>query len=301
MPSPPVPVGVRLPLASPRLGPDDLVAICRAALELGFTSFWAGDHVLLPETNSSPYPHTGDGHRPFRAESAWLDPLLQLGWLSAQLPQARFGTSVLILPLRQAPLLAKQLATLSWLSGRPFSLGVGSGWLREEYDAVGAVFDGRATRARADIAEIRELLTDGRRSYRVTRDGAEVDVPFVMRPTAPAPVEFLWGGVSPLALRMVARDCDGWLPAKQDPDDLVGQLGRLRAECVERGRDFAELRLVVKPGPGPDPAVGAIDRAGLDRYAEMGFHEAVLELPLDDASGVPEIVAVLERVAARSW
>jgi alkanesulfonate monooxygenase SsuD/methylene tetrahydromethanopterin reductase-like flavin-dependent oxidoreductase (luciferase family) len=299
--TPPIPVGIRLPLPSDNLPPQQLLQMCRAALDMGYSSFWVGDHVLLPESSSSVYPHTDDGQRPFRADTPWLDPLLQLTWLAAQLPEARFGTSVLIITLRKPALLAKQLATMAWLTQRPISFGVGTGWLRDEYDAVDMPFEKRATRAKADIAEIKELLTAGTRRYVVRGDDDEpVEKPFVMLPTAPAPVEFLWGGLSPTAMRIVASCCDGWLPAKQSPDDLESHLQRLKAACDEVERDFTELRLVVKPGSGPDPKSGAIDKNNLARYAELGFHEAVLEMPYEPAH-LPAALSTLERVATRSW
>jgi alkanesulfonate monooxygenase SsuD/methylene tetrahydromethanopterin reductase-like flavin-dependent oxidoreductase (luciferase family) len=268
---------------------------------MGYSSFWVGDHIMLPESSSSVYPHTSSGSPGFQADTPWLDPLLQLTWLAGQLPEARFGTSVIIMTLRRASLLAKQLATVSWLTQRPLSLGVGTGWLREEYDAVGMPFEKRGARAKADIAEIKPLLTSGHRTYRV-RDGDDElrDMDFTMLPTAPAPVEFLWGGFSPLAMRIVASSCDGWLPAKQSLEALEEQLGRLRVACDDVGRDFAELRLVAKPGTGPDPESGAIDKDNLAGYAELGIHEVILEMPYDDG-GVSDAIRTLERVAARSW
>jgi alkanesulfonate monooxygenase SsuD/methylene tetrahydromethanopterin reductase-like flavin-dependent oxidoreductase (luciferase family) len=298
---PPIPVGIRLPLPTENLPPAQLVEVCRAALELGYSSFWVGDHVLLPESSGSAYPHTADGTRPFNAETPWADPLLQLTWLAAQLPEARFGTSIVIMTLRNPALLAKQLSTMSWLTRRPLSFGVGTGWLRDEYDAIGVPFEGRATRAKEQIAEIKELLARGERDYVVRGDDDEpVDKPFTMLPKAPAPVEFLWGGFSPLAMRLIASSCDGWLPAKQSLEALDGHLVRLRGACDDAHRDFSELKLVVKPGSGPDPQSGAIDKANLAGYAELGFHEAILELPYDP-DGVDDAIGTLERVAARSW
>lgn len=296
--TPVVPVGVRLPLLTPALSPTILLEICRAAGDLGYSSFWVGDHVLLPQTHASAYPHTGDHAQPFASTTPWADPFVLLTWLAAQLPEARFGTSVLILTLRRAALVAKQLATVSWLTERPFSLGVGTGWLREEYAAVGVPFEHRGSRAQRDLAEIRELLDTGERRYAVDESGDEVV--FTMLPTAPAPVEFLWGGCSPAAMRLVARSCDGWLPAKQGFAALEGHLESLRLACDKAERNMAELRMVVKPGPGPDPGCEAISRSGLDRYAGMGFAEAILELPYEirDAG---HAIRVLERVQARSW
>lgn len=301
MSAPGVPVGVRLPLATEKLPPSQLVQMCRGALDLGYSSFWVGDHVLLPDDSSSVYPHTEDGTRPFHAGTPWLDPFLQLTWLAAQLPEARFGTSIVIMTLRKPALLAKQLASMSWLTERPFSFGVGTGWLRDEYDAVGMPFEKRGSRAKADIAEIKELLRDGGRRYSVRGDDDEmVDKHFVMNPVAPAPVEFLWGGFSPIAMRLIASSCDGWLPAKQSLEALEDHLRNLRNACDEAGRDFSELRLVAKPGSGPDPKSGPIDRDNLAGYAELGFHEVILEMPYEP-DGLTDSMATLERVAARSW
>lgn len=298
--SPPIPVGVRLPLAHEQIPPSRQLELCRTALEMGYTSFWVGDHVLLPEASNAAYPHSEDGTRPFRAETAWLDPLLQLTWLAAQLPQAHFGTSVVIMTLRNPRLFAKQLASMSWLTERTISLGVGTGWLRDEYDAVGARFDKRGGRAKGDIAEIKELLSRGRRSYPIHGEDGTDTASFTMLPTAPAPVRFLWGGVSPVALRLVATSCDGWLPAKQSIEALEGQIARLKAACDDTHRDFTELRLVVKPGPGPDPHAAAINEETLANYAELGFHETILELPYEPTR-FEDAVNTLERVAARSW
>ena len=301
MARPSISVGVRLPLPTGKLPPAQLLKVCHVALELGYTSFWVGDHVLLPESSASAYPHTEDGSRPFRADTPWADPLLELTWLAAQLPGARFGTSVLILTLRKPSLLAKQLSTMSWLTERPLSFGVGTGWLRDEYDAVGMPFEKRATRAKENIAEIKELLARGQRSYVVRGNGENLaDKPFTMLPQAPAPVEFLWGGCSPVAMRLIASSCDGWLPAKQSLEALEGHIARLKAACDDARRDFRELKLVVKPGPGPDPRSGAIDKDHLAGYAHLGFHEAILEMPLEP-DGVSDALSALERVAARSW
>jgi alkanesulfonate monooxygenase SsuD/methylene tetrahydromethanopterin reductase-like flavin-dependent oxidoreductase (luciferase family) len=299
--TPPIPVGVRLPLASRKLPPEHLVEMCRAAMDMGYSSFWAGDHILLPETNTSAYPHTEDGQRPFAADTPWLDPLLELTWLAGQLPQARFGTSIIIMTLRKPTLLAKQLASMSWLTEGAVSLGVGTGWLRDEYDAVGMPFERRGARAEQDIAEIRQLLQEGNKTYTVRgEDDEPVEKNFLMRPTAPAPVEFLWGGFSPMAMRIIASSCDGWLPAKQSLDALERHIVRLKAACDDADRDFSELRLVAKAGPGPDPKSGAVDSDGLDSYAALGFHETILEMPYEP-NGLDDAISTLERVARRSW
>jgi alkanesulfonate monooxygenase SsuD/methylene tetrahydromethanopterin reductase-like flavin-dependent oxidoreductase (luciferase family) len=190
---------------------------------------------------------------------------------------------------------------MSWLTEGAVSLGVGTGWLRDEYDAVGMPFERRGARAEQDIAEIRQLLQEGNKTYTVRgEDDEPVEKNFLMRPTAPAPVEFLWGGFSPMAMRIIASSCDGWLPAKQSLDALERHIVRLKAACDDADRDFSELRLVAKAGPGPDPKSGAVDSDGLDSYAALGFHETILEMPYEP-NGLDDAISTLERVARRSW
>jgi len=298
---PAIPVGVRLPSAYDPLTPADFLEMCRAGLEMGYSSFWVGDHILLPDYSNSTYPHTEDGKAPFDAHSPWLDPLQMLTWLSAQLPEARFGTSVMVITLRNPTLLAKQLATLSWLTRAPFSFGVGTGWLRDEYDVTGMRFEKRATRAKADIAEIKELITQGRRNYIVRGDDDQpVEKQFIMNPVAPAPIQFLWGGFSPVALRLVASSCDGWLPAKLGLEQLEIHLKELKQACADIGRNFNELRIVAKPGSGPDPKAGRIDKDNLAQYADLGVHEVIMEMPLKPDNAA-DAIKTMERVAARTW
>lgn len=297
----PIPVGVRLPLPTNAITPVEQVALCQHALDLGFSSFWVGDHVALPTSTTSTYPHSANGSPGFRADTPWTDPFLHLTWLAAQLPDARFGTSVLILTLRNPTLVAKQLATMSWLTRQPLSIGVGTGWLREEYDALGMTFEHRGSQARRDIELIRRLHSTGEADYPVRGEGDDiVSTTFTMLPKPPAPVNILWGGISPLAMRIIASSCDGWLPAKQSVEALESHVGVLRTVCEDIGRDFSDLRIVVKPGPGPDPSSGAIDRDGLCAYAELGCHEAVLEMPYETDS-LATAKTTLDRVASRTW
>lgn len=263
---------------------------------MGYTSIWISDHLLLPSAVDSRYPHTGDGSVPFSTESMWPEPIIALSWLASRLaPHVQLGTSVLVAPLRNPIILAKQLTTLSWLSGRGFSLGVGSGWLRDDYDAVGVDFEHRATVASAVLGRLRELTETGESSFLVGPAGSQTPKRLSMRPRAAGPIEFLWGGHSRVAFRLMARHCDGWLPTKHSVDQLREGMDSLRRQCDEVGRDFSSLRIVVKPGPGPTPAEGAITGENLETYHRMGISQAILEMPLENTS-VAECKQVLATV-----
>jgi alkanesulfonate monooxygenase SsuD/methylene tetrahydromethanopterin reductase-like flavin-dependent oxidoreductase (luciferase family) len=288
-------VGIRMPLVTGGITPQDFAEIARTAAELGFGSIWAGDHVVPPTAARDPYPYTDDHGPPAASDSPWLDPFLALTWIGAHTDtRIRIGTSVYLLPLRNVTLAAKQIASLSFLTGRGISLGVGSGWFRTEYDIIGAPFDGRATRVQKQLVELRELLRTGE------FPGDWVDSPAPMRPLCIEPTEFLWGGYSPLAMKIIARHCDGWLPTKCSWAELESHRDLLRRTCDDQARDFAELRLVIKPGPGPEPGDERIDERALERYVQLCFDEVILELPLNPTSA-GECLKILADVAGRTF
>lgn len=298
----PIPVGARLPLPNEAFGPDGLLAIATAAAELGYSSLWASDHIVLPSEIESTYPFAKEavGERgnvhpiAFSIDSVWLDPLLTLSRLSAQLPSTiKLGTSVVIVSLRNPVLFAKQVATLSWLTRSDLYLGVGSGWLREEYDFVGIPFEKKGTRAKGVIKRTRELLE----SENVSLDDGTGRTTTV-RPRPRSDVKFLYGGYSDFALRAVAQVCHGWFPTKLTFEALSQNLEKLKRYCDEAGTDYDSLKRIIKPGRGPYPEVGAVDARNLERYAEVGMHEAVVELPLEPSSP-DECIEILEDIAKK--
>src|SRR5262249_29897742 len=128
----------------------DPEAIARKAVraeELGYESLWRGDHVLLPETISSAYPHAPDGRPPIDPDAPILDPLAVLAYVARATTTIRLATGILVLPLRHPVELARTVQTLDVLSGGRITLGVGVGWLREEFDLLGRDFDRRGAAA----------------------------------------------------------------------------------------------------------------------------------------------------------
>ncbi|NJN97980.1 MAG: LLM class flavin-dependent oxidoreductase [Anaerolineales bacterium] len=110
-------IGIRIPGAGAKVSPENLITAARWAEELGYHSVWVSDHVVLPEKADSFYPYDPQGRWPYPADTPWLDPLLALGWVAAAAPSVKLGTSVMVVPLRQPILLAKQLSSLDFLSG----------------------------------------------------------------------------------------------------------------------------------------------------------------------------------------
>ena len=126
--------------------PESSLEICRRAEALGFDSVWGGEHVIRPTHLESRYPYTEDGKMPGEPETPIPDPLIWLAYVAAAAPTLRLGTCILIVPQRNPVVLAKELATLDFLSGGRVELGIGVGWLEEEFDALGVPWARRGAR-----------------------------------------------------------------------------------------------------------------------------------------------------------
>src|SRR5687767_2352185 len=139
-----LPVGLALPTTPELTRPSALAELAGAAEQLGYAHLWVSDHVLLPTGSHVPADHQ-------------LDPFASLAWLAARTRRIRLGTSVLVLPYRGAAATAKTLATIDWLSGGRLTVGVGAGWLRAEFAALGVPFDERGRRTDEAIHAMRDL------------------------------------------------------------------------------------------------------------------------------------------------
>ena len=150
--------GVMFANAGPRARPEDAVAMAQDAEAAGFESLWTVEHVVVPAGYESEYPYSADGRMPGGEDADIPDPLVWLAWVGAVTTTLRLATGILILPQRNPVVLAKELATLDLLSGGRVVLGVGVGWLREEFDALGVPFEERAARTDEYVEALRVLL-----------------------------------------------------------------------------------------------------------------------------------------------
>src|SRR5688500_6022938 len=124
--------------------PDGARALGTIADELGYESLWTVEHVVVPTGYESTYPYSPSGKMPGSEDAPIPDPLIWLAYVAAATTRVRIATGILILPQRNPLILAKEIATLDVLSGGRLTLGVGIGWLAEEFDAIGASFADRA-------------------------------------------------------------------------------------------------------------------------------------------------------------
>ena len=261
-------------------------AVAASAERAGFATLWSGEHVVMVDESASRYPYADDGRIAVPAEADWIDPLIGLSFVAAATSTIRIATGVLLLPEHNPVLVAKQAATLDTLSGGRLTLGIGIGWSREEFDALGVPFERRGARTEEYVDAMRTLWRDDVASF----DGEFVHFDSVRvnpKPVHDRRIPVVLGGNSDAALRRIAKWGDGWYGFNLESVDAVAErVAYLREQCDEHGRDAAKLRLAValrdlKPG----------DAAAL---AALGIDELVLlEVPPDDASGAADWVGAL--------
>jgi probable F420-dependent oxidoreductase len=287
-------VGVSLPNVGLDHGKEMLLPVAEAADRLGFDSVWVAHHVTLPYDRSSRYPYGHSGTEVAMSPGMqWLDPLVTLAMVGAVTDRVRLGTSVLVLPYRNPVNLAAEAAALDVLSDGRFVLGVGAGWMEEEFRALGIDPAERGSRTDEHIEVMRTLWTQDPASF----DGRFTACEGIVLATTPRtdggpPI---WvGGNTDAALRRALRLGDGWHGFEVYPEDLPGVHERLARMGREVGRDPADLTLSVVRGlmpPGreeesfiPDrrmlggSAESIVDELG--RYAEQGVDLVVIQVSL---------------------
>ena len=244
--------------------------LARLAEAAGFDSVIAVDHVVIPDDYTTPYPYSATGRLPGDRGSAFPDPLIWMAHVAAMTTRLRLMTGVIILPQREPLVLAKQVATLDRMSGGRIELGIGVGWLREEFAALGVPFERRGRRADEYVAAMRALWRD---------DGASFAGEFVRfervscnpKPVA-RQVPIIVGGHSDVAARRAGRLGDGFFPSIGAQVDTMPLFDVVRRAAEAAGRDPDAVEMITGcpdalPGSGKDPiaAVGQRRALGVGR------------------------------------
>lgn len=212
---------------------EHIPGVAQAAEALGFDGLILAEHIYYPRTHdvASSYPYSPDGKSPMTDDMEFPDPLIAFAAAAMVTRSLQFMTGVYILPLRHPIEVAKNVATLDRLSNGRFALGIGTGWLKEEYDQFGVDFASRGRRMDESIEVLRMLWQDAARGY----EGEFFQFPELqIRPVPAAPVPIIGGGLSGPALRRSARVCDGWYGPGCSIDQLssvMEQLQDLRSEA----------------------------------------------------------------------
>jgi probable F420-dependent oxidoreductase len=261
------------PFGRPELG----ASLARTAEECGFESLWTVEHVLVPAGYQSPYPYGASGKMP-GPEDSWIpDPLIWLSYVAALTKRIRLATGIVILPQRHPAYLAKEVATLDQLSGGRTILGVGIGWLREEFEALGIPFEERAARTEECCAALRTLWSPGPRPFE-GKFHRWAPVHSNPKPVQPGGPPIVVGGHTKGAARRAARVGDGWFPVRYDPDHFAGLLAELRGECARVGRDPSGIEITTG---FPKTDLDAVRTA-----EELGVGRIVIGPPAFDPDGL---------------
>jgi probable F420-dependent oxidoreductase len=261
--------------------------IARAAEAGGFESLWTVEHVVVPSGYESKYPYDPSGKMAGGAETFDLpDPLIWLSFVAARTETIRLATGVLVLPQRNVVVTAKEIATLDHLSGGRVTLGIGVGWLAEEFAALGVPFKERGARMDEYIDVLRELWAPSGDPEKSSVAGRFVDFDdCIMRPRPTnGTVPLVIGGHSVAAAKRAGRRGDGFFPGAGSLDELAEMFALVRAEAEAAGRDPDAITFYSgggRPGPKLDERI--------EQLAEIGVTELVLPaLPADELTGVGE-------------
>jgi len=277
-------IGFNAPTAGPLAAPDALVRICTEGEALGFDYATFSDHVVIPADIHSRYPYSDTGEFPAGARAERHEQLTEVAFIAARTSRLRLVTSVMVVPHRPAVLTAKVLATIDVLSGGRLTVGIGAGWLKEEFEAIGAPdFAARGAVTDEYVAAFRTLWTQPAPRFE-GRYARFANIIFEPKPVQ-KPHPPIWvGGESGPALRRAARLGDGWYPIGTNPAHPLDSLARLRAGIArlrrlteEAGRDPAAVAIAYRMQTfGPDVPAKASD--GERRLFSGGPAEIVADL-----------------------
>lgn len=271
--------------------PESLLEKATRAEELGFESLWRGDHLLLPTASRSAYPYATGGSVPFSPDAPVLDVVTLFAFVAAATTRVRLATGVLVLPLRDVVAVARAVQTLDIVSHGRVVVGVGAGWLEEEFTAVGRDFHHRGEILTEGIDVLKALWTEEQPAF-AGRHLAVSGVRFEPKPSQRPHPPIIVGGESPAALRRAATQGDGWYghqPTPAHAAEVVRTLDSLRREA---GRAHLPFEVTVRA----HPAVSLDDLKGLE---QAGVDRVVAEIGSFDRPDGPGDVDAMEAFAVR--
>jgi probable F420-dependent oxidoreductase len=288
----------------------EILALAAAADRGGFHSVWVSDHIVTPEVFESSYPYPGTVFTADTASTIY-EPLTTLAYVAGATERVRLGTSVLVVPQRNPVILGKQIATLDALSGGRLEIGVGVGWMREEFDLLSAPFEQRGARLDEILALWQTVWTDPAPEFH----GRFIDLPpcrFGPLPSQPGGPPISIGGNTTRSLRRAAAGGWAWHAFRLDPATVASMVAELARYWKQAGRDREELRVIMRchldlartPSDFPDGVpgwwiVGPADRAAetIDAFSQAGVTDLIVTP--SPGNDLPARIAALEALAGR--
>ncbi|HJQ59901.1 MAG TPA: LLM class F420-dependent oxidoreductase [Vineibacter sp.] len=270
--------------------PDGAKRVARLAEAAGFDSIFTVDHVVWPTNYTSVYPYGPTGRLPGKPSTRMPDPLIWMAFVASATTTLRQMSAVIILPQRNPLVLAKEVATLDYLSGGRIELGIGVGWLKEEFAAVGVPFERRGKRADEYIAAMRALWASDDASFAgefVNFSGVSCN-PKPVRGSVPIVI----GGHTEAAAKRAGRLGDGFFPSIGAQVDVMPLLDVVQRAAAAAGRDPAAIELITG-------CPGALPTSGVDPHAavEERIKRGVRRIAVPVTAFMPNLEETLPRFA----
>ena len=269
--------GINMSICS---NPDVAARVARAAEAAGFESVWTGEHVVLPDPQVPPSP--------LPPHSPLLDPAVALAFIAAHTKTIKLGTGIIILPQRNPLVLAKELASVDVVSGGRLIFGLGVGYLKPEFDALGVPFDHKGLRSMEYLQAMQAVWTQEKPAYQ----GRFVSFRGIQALPRPVQKPYPWvviGGHTAEAFRRAVEHANGWYGFALDVNATAKCVAGLKeaAKTVNRPSSLGELEISITPGPGLD-----LDMA--KRYADLGVQRLI---PFRRAKSEVELLEFVNQTA----
>jgi len=239
--------------------------VAQEAERLGFESLWTGEHVVLPDPQAPPSPSP--------PETPFLDPAVSLAWVAAHTTKILLGTGIIILPQRNPLVLAKELASVDIVSNGRLLFGLGVGYLKPEFDALGISFDEKGARSEEYLAAMKAVWTQDKPTFR-GRFVSFGDIQSLPRPHRRPHPPVVIGGHTPPAFRRAVAHGNGWYGFALDLEATAACVAGLKQAETRHGRppELGRLEISVTPR-------GPLDLDAARRFADLGVHRLIVYRP----------------------
>jgi probable F420-dependent oxidoreductase len=246
-----------------------LVAVAQQAEKLGFKGIILAEHIYYPKQVESPYLYSEDGSSIQHAEMEFPDPLIAFGAIAAATQKLALMTGIYVLPLRHPIEISRNAATLAVLSGNRFKLGIGSGWLKEEFDQFGIDFHQRGKRMDEMMAIMRRLWS----GEAVEHQGAFFNLDEIqIRPVPSQTIPIIGGGLSGKALTRSATRCEGWYGPGNSLDELPAVIEQLKTQRQAAGLSWSGYEIIAPLSePLTETAVAKLEQLGVTGTVNYPF------------------------------